>query len=282
MRNPLAVMALMGCVTFGGCITTVPLHDPIYPGAAATVAYSLEVESEAGIHRVELYGTVSTIDTAGTVTAGGETRVHEWDFHLDPPTVRVNFTKAGGYPKNRLVRYRFWVQTGLWWWGGRSTESHGVTFATAPYPVRNQPIPVYAQGDVDKVFDVVFIPDTDITDMVAFHGHVRGMIQDAVFSEPSVLPWRTNFNFYINPVTGTATDYDRIATNGTHLLPSNWANISFAEAKVLMHQNTLRDYAHGGLFSTEQQNRGTMMHESGHAMFGLAVDILSGLKPGDS
>ena len=277
MRDHLVFITFLGCMTLGGCVTTIPLHDPIYPNASTAISYSLEARSGAGIHRIELYEMVSTIDAAGTVTPGTETRIQEWDFPADPSTVTVNFSQANGYPTNRLVTYRFWVQTGRWWWGGRSTRSHDVSFATSPYPVSNQPIPVYAQGDVEKVFDVVFIPDTDITNMVTFRSHVRSMIRDAVFAEPSILPWNTNFNFYINPATGTATDYDRIATDGTHQIPSNWANISFAEAKVLMHQNNLRDYASGGLFSTEQQNRGTMMHEGGHGMFGLADEYDGGV-----
>ncbi len=43
-----------------------------------------------------------------------------------------------------------------------------------------------------------------------------------------------------------------------------------------MHENEFRDHTIGTLFSTEQQNRGTMLHEAGHALFGLADEYRGG------
>lgn len=269
---------ILGCilcvmlVVHTGCVaTTFPMHDPIYPASGENITFSIEASSSEGIDRVELYELVSSINAAGTVTTGTETFLTQWNLIGSPSSTTRSYTKTGGYSANKLVRYRFEVTNGA----GR-TRSHDVTFAIRPYPVPDQPVPIFIQGDVDHVFDVVFIPDADITNMTTFRGHCKGMIEDAVLDEPSVEDWCRQFNFYINPDTGVATDYDRIAIDGLHQVPANWANLSFAEVKVLMHQNNLRDYASGGLFSTEQQNRGTMMHEAGHAMFGLADEYPSG------
>jgi len=259
-----------------GCIGSVPMHDPIFPAENVDVTYTLDADSRAGIKVVRLYETVSTIDAVGTVTAGSEVLLESWNFPDSPNTVSVTHTKSGGYPSNRLVQYRFTIESDKWYKLWSITRSRRVTFAIRPYPVADQPAPVYVQGDVDRVFDVVFIPDTDITNMDTFRNHCRLMIKDAVFAEPSIKPWNAQFNFYINPQTGTATDYDKIGTDGVHIKPANWANLSFAESKVLMHQNDLRDYAQGDLFSTEQQNRGTMMHEGGHSLFGLADEYADG------
>ncbi len=259
-----------------GCVGTLPLHDPIYPASGENVTYTLDTNSRAGIDTIKLYETISTINAAGTVTVGTEAFVQEWLYPDWPETASVSYTKTGGYSADRLVNYRFWIRTGRRVWGWRLTASHNVTYAIRPYPVANQPAPVYVQGDVDKTFDIVLIPDTDITNLATFRGHCRSMIRDAVFAEPSIRTWKRQFNFYINPLTGHATDYDRIAIDGLHQTPTNWANLSFAEVKVLMHQNDLRDYASGGLFSTERQNRGTMMHEGGHGMFGLADEYPGG------
>ena len=103
------------------------------------------------------------------------------------------------------------------------------------------------------------------------------MIRESFFDEPTTRLWRKQFNFYINPERGTATDFDDIGTAGTHQVPSNNAQISFAEGRCLMHQNNLRDYASGGLFSTEMQNRGTILHEAGHSLFGLADEYAGGV-----
>lgn len=276
MRHFSCLILLSSMLVLAGCATSVPMHEPIYPAANNGITYTLDAESDEGIKEVQLYETVSTINAAGSVTTGTEVLLQTWSFPAEPASVSVSYTKAGGYPANRLVNYRYRIQTGKWFGFWTVTQIRNVTFAIRPYPVTNQPAPVYVQGDVDDVFDVVFIPDTDITDMDTFRGHCRSMITDAVFAEPSIRPWNTQFNFYINPLAGTATDYDRISIDGSHQTPSNWGNLSFAEAKVLMHRNNLRDYATGGLFSTEQQNRGTMMHEGGHAMFGLADEYASG------
>ncbi|MFC1511718.1 hypothetical protein ACFL5H_00800 [Candidatus Latescibacterota bacterium] len=258
-----------------GCASTLPMHDPIYPTNSRDVTYSLDVSASKSIKEIELYETISSINTAGVVTSGTESLLQEWDFPDRPQTANVTFTKTGGYGANNLVQYRFLVKVkSFWFWS--VSRSHDVTFAIRPYPVEDQPAPVYIQGDVDYVFDVVFIPDTDITNMTTFRRECRNMITDAVFDENFVKHWNQQFNFYINPETGTATDYDNIGTDGSHQTPANWANISFAETKVLMHQNNLRDYATGGLFSTEMQNRGTMMHESGHSMFNLADEYPGG------
>ncbi len=266
------IVLLFFSLIFTGCTArTLPLHDPIYPGSGENVTYSLEVSSDDGVTNVKLYELISSIDSTGTVSSGTEALLQEWNPAGSPTSATLTYTKTGGYPSNRLVRYRFVVTNGR----GR-TRSHDVTFATRPYPVADQPAPIYVQGDVDHVFDIVFIPDTDITNMTTFYTNCRGMIKDAVFAEPQVKPWSRQFNFYINPDTGHATDYDRISIDGTHQVPDNWANLSFAEVKVLMHQNNLRDYASGGLFSTEQQNRGTMMHEGGHSMFSLADEYDGG------
>lgn len=278
MRSILWFTIPVSIIIFSGCIRTTPLHDPIYPTKNEPVTYTLHADADDSIVSVRLYETVSSIDAAGSVTAGTEALLQTWGFPDYPSSVDVTHTSAGGYSADRLVRYRFEVtaRMSFWIFSWTSTRSQDVTYAIRPYPVANQPVPVYVQGDVDHVFDVVFIPDTDITNMATFRGHCRSMISDALFAEPDLAYWTGQFNFYINPLPGTATDYDRIDTDGLHQTPTNWANLSFAEAKVLMHQNNLRDYAYGGLFSTEQQNRGTMMHEGGHALFGLADEYSGG------
>lgn len=268
------IIGLICLVYLTGCsnIESIPVHDPVYPANGVNVTYTLEASSSDGIENIKLYEAVSSINSAGTVTAGTETLLNEWNPSGSPNSITVNWTKSGGYLSNKLVAYRFYVQNGR-----NKTKNYTVTYAIRPYPVPNQPAPVYVQGDPDDLFDVVFIPDTDITNMNTFRGHCRSMILDSFFEDPHVVFWHHMFNFYINPHTGTATDYDRRSIDGYHVVPSNWANLSFCEGKALLHQNNLRDYAYGSLFSSEQQNRGTMMHESGHSLFNLADEYNSGV-----
>ncbi len=262
--------ASIALLSFSSCEKspiTLAMHDPIYPTGSQTVTYTLTKATSGTINSANLYVTVSTINSSGTVTsAGTETLINSWSR----PVGDLTFTTSGGYGNNKLVAYRFEVVT------PDETKNFRVTFVTRPYPVTDMPAPVYAQGDPDDVFDLVFIPDTDITNMNNFYSNVRGAILESFFDEPKLRFWRRQYNFYINTQTGTATDYDRRNTDGVHQVPSNNANLSFAEGRVLFHQNDLRDYASGGLFSSEMQNRGTILHELGHAWFDLADEYNSG------
>lgn len=251
---------------------TLALHDPIFPTAGQTVTYSLERVTDGTINSAELYEFVATVASDGSLSAvTPESLLQTWNA----PTGNLSYTKNGGYPANSFVTYRWVIKVATS--DGVKTKEFRVSYATRPFPVANQPAPVYVQGDRDDVFDVVFIPDTDITDLTSFRNNCRGMIRESFFDETHLRTWRRQFNYYINQQTGHATDYDRIATDGTHQLPSNNAQLAFAEGRCLMHQNNLRDYASGGLFSTEMQNRGTILHESGHALFGLADEYNGGV-----
>ena len=266
----LFVAASMSMLFFSSCEKspiTLAMHDPVYPTGSQSVTYTLTKATSGTINSAKLYETVSTINSSGTVTsAGTETMINSW---TSPPG-DLTFTTSGGYGSNKLITYRFEVTT------PDQTKNFRVTFATRPYPVTNMPAPVYTQGDPDDVFDLIFIPDTDITNMNNFYSNVREAILESFFDEPKLRFWRRQFNFYINPFKGTATDYDRISIDGAHQVPSNNANLTFAEGRVLFHQNNLRDYASGGLFSSEMQNRGTILHELGHAWFDLADEYNGG------
>ena len=268
LRKPLLIVCIAAALSSSEKDpVTLALHSPVYPSGSEAVTYTLERVSSGNINSAELYETVSTINSSGTITSTGtENLLQSWTN----PGGDLNFTKSSGNGNNKLVTYRWRVNT------PEQTKSFVVSYATRPYPVANMPAPVYVQGDPDDVFDVVFIPDTDISNINDFYDHSRRMISESFFDEPKSRFWRRQYNFYINPQRGTATDYDQISTAGTHQVPSNNANLSFAEGRVLMHQNNLRDYASGGLYSSEMQNRGTILHESGHGLFDLADEYGGG------
>jgi hypothetical protein len=263
----LFIMAIAGCAN----ITTRPLHDPIYPSSGETVTFNLKAESSSGISNVSIYETISEVDATGVVTAGTPSLLESRDFPAEPSSIDEDFSKAGGYDANRLVQYEFKVTN-----GDDKTRSHSVTFAIRPYPVTDQPAPVYAQGDVDDVFDIVLIPDTDVTNMTIWRDNCRELIVNTIHREETLRIFSRSYNFYINPRTGTATDYDRRHIDGSHQLPSNNANLTFAELRCLMHQNILRDYESGGIISMEMDRPQTFLHEGGHGLYALADEYPDG------
>lgn len=258
---------------FAGCsnITTRPLHEPLYPSNGETVTFNLRAESSSGIKSVSIYETISEVDAAGLVTTGTPSLLDSRDFPAEPNSIDQDFSKVGGYASNRLVAYEFEVTN-----GDDKNRSHSVTFAIRPYPVTDQPAPVYAQGDVDDVFDIILIPDTDVTDMGAWRDNCRELIVNTIHRDETLRVFNRSYNFYINPDTGTSTDYDRRHIDGYHQMPANNANLTFAELRCLMHQDELRDYAFIGAISMEMNRPQTFLHESGHALFALADEYTGG------
>jgi hypothetical protein len=244
---------------------TFAIHSPIYPGSSQAVTFNLR-QITGSVDNVKLYEFVATIASDGSLSATTpETLLQDWSSPVFP----VTFTKTAGYAANRLVTYRFVVT------GNGKAYTHRISFATRPYPVANMPAPVYITGDQDRLMNLVFIPDTDVN-IDTFYNAVYSDIRDAFQAEDWVRRFRSSHNFYINPLTGHAHDYDTETRD--HEEPTNWGNLSFAQGKVILHQRSIRDFAQGGgLFSTEHYNRGTILHESGHSLYGMADEYPGGV-----
>ena len=112
MRTLYQVLFYVAVVILTGCIRTAPMHEPIYPASGVDVEFTLDARSRGGIDTIELYETISTVDTVGNVAAGAETLLQQWTIAGTPTTTSVSFTKVGGYLANRLVQYRYRVRSG--------------------------------------------------------------------------------------------------------------------------------------------------------------------------
>jgi len=289
---------------------TFSIHDPIYPATNEDITYTLvEVVADNGIQSIELYEWAQDVDESGNLSGGNWVELHRWGTDPDctPPNCtplpssfpilkEVANTQEPVTPK--FIQYKFVVTDND---GETYPNPNIVGYATHPYPPSSapsdgnkKPAPVYVQGDIDQMMDIVFIPqgkrepeegepeepDVEIKDMDAFYDNCLLMIVDGVFGDEMTRPYSRFFNFYINPLSGIATDADlRIA----HQLPiNNQSELSFAQARVIMHlpmvQGEFRDHAEYKTFSTEQDRPATMLHEAGHVLFGLADEYEGGLK----
>jgi hypothetical protein len=271
-RSVLIVCLVSACLLLNCCvyIKTLPMHDPIYPTPNDKVTYSLEASANKGIKTIRLYEQLSDYQPDGTWHPRKESLIDKWPKSGSLPSETcISHTRTDALPKDVQVRYRFEVVDKKC-----RKRSHEVTYAVNPYPVADSAAPAYVQRVPDGAFDVVFIPDQDITDLTTFYGHCRGMIRDAMFADSVVRFYSRQFNFYINPYRGTTIDYAQLTC---HLSPANASCLDFAECWCLMHAGSLRDcsYRRGddarlSYFSTVQQCRSIMLHEAGHAMFGLS------------
>jgi len=252
---------------------SIALHDPIAPAPGDQVTYSLEMMDGEAPKNVRLYERVTTLKVKDLhfmgfhfqlllPIPGQEVLLRTW---TNPSLGTLSYTRPNKMPGSSMITYRFEITQ-----HDNAIGRHEVTYAGRDYPLAEDAVPIYVTGDTANTYDIVFIPDTDITNLADFRTHCRKNIREAFFDEQTTRMFRHSFNFYMNRQTGHATDYDNTSTDGYHQVPSNDARIGFAEGRVLMHQNNLRNYAMGSLYSTEMQNRGTILHESGHSLFGLA------------
>lgn len=256
------IAAAFAVVILGSCKQspeTFAIHTPIFPSNSEPVTFTLN-KIEGDVESVKLFETVATINSAGTVTSTTtESEIQSW---TSPASFPITFTRASAYASNRLITYRFEVK------GNSKTYNHRITFATRPYPVSNQAAPVYIVGDVGNTQNIVFIPDTSMNSrMPLFRSSVASQIDETFHREDWVRRFRNSYNFYINPVTAIARDFD---TGMPHVLPSNSAQLTFAQGRVIMHFHNIRDQAGSGYFSAELDVRGTMLHESGHTLYRIA------------
>jgi hypothetical protein len=238
---------------------TFAIHNPISPSNTEPVTFTLN-KIEGDVETVKLFETIATINSSGAViSTAAETQLQSWS---SPITFPLNFTRGSAYASNRLITYRFEVS------GNSKTYNQRITFATRPYPVANAAVPVYIVGDVDRALNIVFIPDTSMNSrMPLFRSSVASQIDETFHREDWIRRFRSSYNFFINPQTAIARDFD---TGLGHVLPSNSSQLTFAQGRVILHFQNIRDQSGGGYFSSELDVRGTMLHESGHALYRLA------------
>ena len=130
-------------------------------------------------------------------------------------------------------------------------------------------------GDSDDAIDVVFIPDegygsmSNVSNRQAFLDDVADMIDTGFWKNNAMFLNLGLFNFWFMTSSGEV-----LPPTGSSICPSvTWPDLTdaaFAEVKVLLHTNALRDCAFsGGRVTSEPTSYRTVVHETSHAAFGL-------------
>ncbi len=134
-------------------------------------------------------------------------------------------------------------------------------------------IPRIENGPHENKLDIVFVPDESyVGNTSLFLDHVDDIIENA-FNGTSINNGSTivrdnidKFNFYYIEDEGSVD-----TENFVHILPSGfYSECSFYDTAMVVHTDVFRDFARGNIFSSENYNYGTIMHETGHSLFGLA------------
>jgi len=152
-----------------------------------------------------------------------------------------------------------------------------VTLSATRTPSATRGTTVFAAlrwADPSRAIDVVFVPDDDYGDLSVtanrqvFLNDVADMIDTGFYENNAIVNNISLFNFWFTTVTGNVGPpaAGRICPTVT------WPDLpdaAFAEVKVLLHPNVLRDCAGGSFVTSEPTSYRTVVHEFSHGAFGL-------------
>ena len=273
LAGAICAAMLAGCVIHPTTIES--RYGPLHPANGASVDFRIKAHDADGIdvarlyvYEYELY--VNNRMQSARQRSGGQWGLaRTWTFPAGPADIDVTHT-ATGFPAGSFITYISEVSDKR---GSVTRESW--SFAAGDWPFGNSPIPLWGNGAPANRIDVAFVADRD--DYATARGMLPALatlIFDGYHTNNMVKFGRRMWQFYYSPERGTISDYD----SGTFVLdiPDSVENSTIIDHAAVIHTTVKRDWASGGNFGTEPGNRGTAVHESGHAAFGLADEYNGG------
>jgi hypothetical protein len=239
------------------------LHEPIWPQPGEIVTI-----------------TANTLDGAANPKAAA-------DF------TKITFNGVDVVTKNGAPQavYKFPAGGSEFWYECTAEDNGGIEAAsTSPRMVRvgvqkELAVPILMTGPSNNRVDIVILADKDSYTSgpatATFLKHVHDVLLEfptnpanqrrGYFANEYVLTQQHGFNIWL---ATDAADADEVVGKAACRLtaPENWDKYTFADAGWIIHSDDFRDCAQGGLklFSSEQDEPGTSVHETGHSPFGLA------------
>ena len=247
----------------GGCsqAPVVASHSPMHPDNSQAVTFVGSAEGQ--VDRIDLsYERYSLSAVGGVLTqtlAQADTVVKSCNPAGSSSSLTCSHTMPSAFPANSLIKF-----TAKAYDSDNKSSTESYFFASGDYPLPDDPIPIRVKGDPPEKLDVVFIRDTDIT-ASSFASQLDEVIDDLYFKYDPIKFWRGTYNFYYS---GESGNYEELCSFTN---PSNMANLlAVADTVAFLHQTDLRDCRSGTRMSSEIDYDKTLIHETGHALFGMA------------
>jgi hypothetical protein len=265
-RQVLLLFVLLILLALGACQNgcsqahVFATHSPAHPQNNQTVTF--EASTDGSTDKIELaYERYSLTVSNGNITqtlAEAKTVVKTCDPSGNVNNLTCSHTMPSAFAASSLIRF-----TATSYDAEGDTNSETYDFAAGDYPLADDPIPIRVKGDPVDHLDVVFIPDTDIT-LNSFRDQLDEVIEDLYFKYDEFKTFRGNLNFYYSSQQGNYEESCQFTD------PPNMANLTaVGDSVAILHQTNLRDCNSGDRFSSEINYDKTLIHESGHALFGL-------------
>jgi hypothetical protein len=254
------------CLPTVGWSSILARHEPAHPATAQAV--KLSARAGGDVFKVSLlYDQYAlSMDATGKeiqVPVGTTQLVRTCDAPTGATMQACEHEIAGGFPAASLIKFRAVAS-----FKDGHEEVDTYLFAAGAYPFPDQPIPIRVTGDIQTRLDLVFIPDTDLTVNELTSG-LTSVIYDLYFKYSWYVGteeanYRNLYNFWYSGEFGNFKGHCQFDD------PSNMAKlVAVGDAIAVLHKTRLRDCRQGKRFSAEINYDKTIVHESGHALFGL-------------
>jgi hypothetical protein len=275
MRLGLTVAVLTFAAFSIGCAGVMSMstrYKPLHPANNTAVQFTVKAHDTDGIVKAELfvfenelYVNNNGFQSARQRQGGTWGSVKIWDFPAKPADINETHSVAGGFPASTFIDYIIEVTDSK---GQKKSEEWN--FAAGDWPFGNSPIPIWGNGPPGSRIDVAFVADqTDYANARDMLPYLEPLIFDGFHSNNGVKMGKTYWQFYYSPERGTITDFNAGAPFNL-TIPASVTDSGIIDYGAVIHTTVKRDWASGGNFGTEPTNRGTAVHESGHAAFGLS------------
>ncbi len=245
-----------------------PIHEDVNLSAVAT----------GRVDKIELWMTEYAIETDGTLS---ETSPNSMLKSCNPAMWRSRLNCTTTMPLDSDHTLMVYEVRAFAFWGGRQTESYG--FASGQYhhaeddllAMQEDPIPIRINSyDIQGYLDIVMIPDPDLLapepDVTS---EFRSSLHEVIamyFKYDSIRKARGLYNFYYSRIPG---HYFLDGEGCAWDLPGNMSVLeATADVVLFLHEADLLDCKQGIKISSEVDYDKTLVHESGHGLFGLRAE----------
>lgn len=155
-----------------------------------------------------------------------------------------------------------------------SEEDEPITGTTTVYEL------LRFQSNLDQAFNIVFVPDESYGDLgvlanrQAFVSDIADVVENSYWQNQAYFYGLARFNYFYMTAAGSVTESPPDADGNFQCPAVTWpaavnTDGAFADQLLLIHQNDLRDCGGGGRATAEPTSSRTVVHETGHGLFGL-------------
>jgi hypothetical protein len=240
-------------------------HFPMHPSETESVTF--RGHASAGVRRIRLQYQLFEWQGRQEVPVGAPVVVKTCDA-----VTTAAFTCEGtvsAFPARSLVEFSTAAlddtDTAL------ATDTYRFAAGTFPWP--REAIPIRVTSTTAAGIDIVLIRDDPDLSKAEFREGVPTLISETFFGRSATIrSGRQHINFYYTSFTSHYTPTcgfpDSVTDNAAELLAG-------ADTLVILHKTKLQDCREGKVFSTEINIPKSVIHESGHALFGVNDEYCS-------